>query len=886
MGKSIAGRMLAAALLLAPLLAHAVGLGKLTVLSALGQPLNAEIAVVSEQGEELDSLNAHVASQDAFAKAGIEYNPVLLGMKLDVERADGKAVLRLRTTQPVNEPFLDILVELQWSSGKLMREYTFLLDPAEYKGPQPIAAAPPPAPPVSLPTQGPTQQAAPAPQPVEEKPIAPAPEPAATAQPPTPAKEEVTEPIKEPAKAPAQEEVKEPLKEPAKEQTYEVKKGDTLGEIAHRYMLKGVTYNQMLIALFRANREAFIRDNVNLVKAGGILKIPGQDEASAVDPEEAREQVRANMAEFAEYRRKLAAAAAAAQLAKGESTGQQTAAGHITEKPAEPTPQATQDQLKLSKAEPGKAGSAANLAARGDDAVARERALAEAQSRVHELEKNVSDLQKLLEVRNEQLAELRKQAAAQQGPAPTPAPAQQQSPQPPPPQQAPQAAPQPSQQGAQPAPSLPQPPTRPAPPPEAQKPKPQSKKVAPPPPPPEPSLVDEVLENPVALGGIGAVVALLLGYGAWAWQRKKSTRTSFQESVAAGGSGGPEGGAAPGGPEQQPGGIPSQVSVSQAGVGELGADEVDPIAEADVYMAYGRDAQAEEILKEALQKDPNRVAVHAKLLEIYSGRRDTNAFEQTALKLKGLTSGTGADWEKAAALGRSIDPQNGLYGGGAAETAQTDTSLRPTPAAAPTLDFDLDSAQSNEAAKADVDFDLDTGTHEALPAEQSAFSAGGTLKMKMDKEEERTASGGLDFDLGGGDKTMPPDVGLDFELPAVTQAVEQPAAKGQAADKAGSIDFDLNLDSEAPKQASVSGAAQAPIDLSSISLDLGGAGESVAPATQTDPKWQEVATKLDLAKAYEDMGDKDGARELLNEVLKEGDAAQKGQAQQMLSSLG
>ena len=870
--------MLVAALMFSPLLAYAVGLGKLTVLSALGQPLNAEIAVVSEQPDELDSLNARLASQDAFAKAGIAYNPVLLGMRVDVVRRDGKAVLRLHTSQPVNEPFLDVLVELQWSSGKLTREYTFLLDPAEYdKGPQPIAAAPSPPPPVvSAPAQGPAPGAAPTPQPVEEKPIAATPETSPAAQPAETAKETATEQVKEPAK--------EPTKEPAKEQTYQVKKGDTLGDIARRYMQKGVTYNQMLIALFRANREAFIRDNVNLVKAGGVLKIPGQDEVSAVDPEEAREQVRQNMAEFAEYRRKLAAAAAAAKLAKGEPAGQQTAAGRITEKPAEPKPQATQDQLKLSKSEPAKPGAAASVAARGDDAVARERALQEAQSRVHDLEKNVSDLQKLLEVKNEQLAELNKQAATQQAPAPVSPPVAQ--------QQAPVVAPQPPQQAAQPAAPAPkpaatpapQPPAHPAPPVAAQKPKPLPKKVAPPPP-PEPSLVDEVLENPIALGGVGGVVALLLGYGVWAWQRKKATRTSFQEGLAAGGAGGPEGGAAPGAPDQQPGGIPSQVSVSQASVGEMGADEVDPIAEADVYMAYGRDAQAEEILKEALQKDPNRAAVHAKLLEIYSGRRDANAFEQTALKLKGLTNGSGAEWEKAAALGRSIDPNNGLYGGGQAETAQAEVLHRPTPAPAPTLDFDLDSTQSAEAAKADVDFDLGTGTHEALPTEQSAFSAGGTLKMKMGKEEERSASSALDFDLGGGDKTKPPDLGLDFELPASPSSVEQPAAQTQAADKAGGIDFDLHLDTEAPKAESGASTAQAPIDLSSISLDLGGAGESTAPATQTDPKWQEVATKLDLAKAYEDMGDKDGARELLNEVLKEGDAAQKGQAQQMLSSL-
>ena len=107
----------------------------------------------------------------------------------------------------------------------------------------------------------------------------------------------------------------------------------------------------------------------------------------------------------------------------------------------------------------------------------------------------------------------------------------------------------------------------------------------------------------------------------------------------------------------------SQTSVSQGAVGGMDTDDVDPIAEADVYMAYGRDAQAEEILKEALQKDARGIPVHAKLLEIYANRRDVKSFEQIALKLKGLTAGAGADWDKAAALGRSIDAGNGLYGG-------------------------------------------------------------------------------------------------------------------------------------------------------------------------------------------------------------------------------
>ena len=291
MGKSIAGRILAAALLLVPLLVHAAGLGNLKILSALGQPLNAEIAIVAEQPDELESLNARLASQDAFSKAGIEFNPVLLGLTIDLQRRGGKPVLVLRTKQPINEPFLDILVELQWSSGRLVREYTFLLDPPEYKGPQPIAAAPPPPPVAAAPIERPVERPAPPPPAVEEKPIAAMPAPAPPSV-PTPA------PASAPTPAPSKAE-----KPTAK--TYQVKKGDTLGEIARRYMSAGVTYNQMLIALFRANPDAFIRENVNLVRAGYVLSIPGQGDLAEVDPQEAKQQVHEHMSEFAEYRRHI-----------------------------------------------------------------------------------------------------------------------------------------------------------------------------------------------------------------------------------------------------------------------------------------------------------------------------------------------------------------------------------------------------------------------------------------------------------------------------------------------------------------------------------------------------------------------------------------------------
>ena len=126
--------------------------------------------------------------------------------------------------------------------------------------------------------------------------------------------------------------------------------------------------------------------------------------------------------------------------------------------------------------------------------------------------------------------------------------------------------------------------------------------------------------------------------------------------------------------------------------------------------------------------------------------------------------------------------------------------------------------------------------------------------------------------------------GLDFnlDLGSTEQKAEPaPAAPAAAADSGLSFDLNLDLGGGGEKKAD----APAAPDLGSISLDLGSADQTSA-APGTDPKWQEIATKLDLAKAYEEMGDKAGARDLLNDVMKDGDSAQKGQAQQLLAKLG
>ena len=864
MGRSITIAMIAAAFWLASPMVHAAGLGQLSVISPLGQPLNAEIEIVSLQPGEEEGLVARLASPDAFRAAGIDFNPALVSARFAIERRGGRPLLRVRTTQPVNDPFLEILVELQWTTGRLVREYTVLLDPPEYRGPQAIAAAPaaratPAAAPEPKPAEAPAAQPAPesarapAPAPLEAKPLpsvparAAEPAPAAEAQVEKPAAAEAEKPAAAEAEKPAAEPVGEPAA--AEEGKVAVKKGDTLSEIARQNLPRGANLNQMLIAIYRANEDAFIRKNVNLLRAGRILDIPGAEAVSAIDPEEAKRLVQAHMDDFAAYRSRLAAASTSVE-APG---GRREAEGKIEPKPQAPAA-APQDQVRLSKADPSKPAAPASRAAREDDAVARERALKETQSRVTDLERNVTDLQKLLEMKNQQLAELEKRAQAKPAPVvPVPAP----------------VAPKPVAEAPKPAPEAPKPvPQAPKPPVQAAKPQPK-----PAPPPPEPSIADEFLDNPIALAGLGGVIVLLAGYGVWTWRKKKTTQARFQDSVL--------GAASTTGSSTGTGAALAAQSVSQGSLSQplagMEADEVDPIAEADVYMAYGRDAQAEEILKEALQKDAKRTAVHSKLLEIYANRRDVTAFEQTALKLKSLTNGSGPEWDKAAALGRSIDPQSGLYGGGAAPAAVPAAAAA---AAAPNLDFDLSATSTQQAAilpefsidepkappLSGLDFDLDAAPAAAAGASaKSDFSPGGTLIMG-ERPGERTVTS------------------VDFNLDITGSSEAKSAGAAPSAD--GGLDFDISLDLGGEEKKPEPDKTAAPMDLSSISLDLGIAGEPSGSPAGTDPKWQEVATKLDLAKAYEEMGDKDGARELLNEVLKDGDSVQKGQAQQLLAKLG
>jgi len=934
---SLKASVLASALALLPLGAGAAGLGKITVLSALGQPLRAEVELMASR-EELSSITARFASHDAFKQAGLDFVPALAGVKVTLDkRPSGQSFIRLSSERPVDEPFLDFLLELSWSSGRLVREYTFLLDPP------PEMLAPKPAPQVALPTAKPaapvvTQPVmapvAPEQRVMEEKPAAKKPDDAKSAKgpveapkPPLSAKELAKE---APAAAPRESRDGQATRE------VEVKTGDTLNKIATETKPEGVSLDQMLVAIFQNNQDAFV-GNVHRLKAGKILAIPERDAVAAVTPAEARRVISAHTADFNTYRQKLAFAAGSSEAK--EQAPRQTAAGKIAPKVEEIAPAAqSKDQIKISKSESGKEARAAQgrIAALEEDLTAKGKALKEAQSRQTDLEKNVKDLQKLLDLKNQNLADLQKQAAAKPAPLPVP---EVKKPEPPAPAKVAEAvkpaeppkpveAPKPVEVTPPPVPvpAIAEKPAEPAKPVEA--PKPVAKKPAAPPPPEEPGLLDTLMDNPAIPAG-GLLVLALAGYAVFRQRRKRGSDSDATPTTTANLATNSVFGATGGQSVDTTGASSMATDFSQASISAIDSEEgVDPVAEADVYMAYGRDAQAEEILLDALKSDPARTAIHVKLLEIYAARKNTKQFETLASDLYAQTSGVGADWEKAAAMGQKLDPANPLYGGGpitpggatdttvivpadqkmhstwtmpgelsqiaqavengtATALIENDTAgaVEVAPMMPANLDFDLDlgtsakpsvssvAAPIKAAAEESLDFDL--GLDSRRPA-GPVIDPDATMILDVSKDL-KPADSSMDFKLGEDQVVTTADEGLHFDLD-LGQTPATPAPEVIDFDKtvAGGnvMDFDFNLGTSPAEQQPQ--AAEPMLDLGDINLDLG---------TPSAAGGDDVSTKLELAKAYEEMGDKEGARELLQEVVKEGSGEQQEKARGMLSRL-
>ncbi len=387
--------------------AAALDLGRLLLLSGMGEPLRAEIEVAQASPEELRTLRAQLASPGAFSQAGMEFNPALNGVTASLQnRPNGTPVIALSGRAPIQENFIDLILEAQTSTGKLTKNYALLMNsvsdrlarssstPASANSPQ-LPVVPPlvqPIPPAAAPLRPVDTSASPNPlnatsvelnaknipvyrfAPVDNT-QTPRPKPSTT---------ETSAPsaaLRAPA-VQARPKGIVPSRE-AGDRSIKVRPGDTASRLAIRYLDGQASLDQMMLAMLKANPDAFIQGNVNLVKAGAVLQIPNLDEATQIPRDEARKTVIAQTNEFAEYARRLAKSPLLV-----DSKNSRSMSGTVTAEPAKPAPAALQqDKLTLSKS-----SVSANAA---DAKLASEREAKDTSDQLAALNKNLKDLQAL-----------------------------------------------------------------------------------------------------------------------------------------------------------------------------------------------------------------------------------------------------------------------------------------------------------------------------------------------------------------------------------------------------------------------------------------------------------------------------------------------------------
>lgn len=955
--------------------AWALALGRITVQSALGEPLRAEVEIPQLSAAEADSLQAAIASPAAFRAQGMEFTGTANSVRVQVQkRSNGSAVLKLSSFQPVNDPFVDLVIDANWASGKLQRNYTLLLDP-------PATRRPAPTPTTAAQATTAAPQATPAVVPAPARPAVatrPASSPVNTAgrdlrndrdQDETATKPQRKRQAGTSAPAGSSDEVR-------------VRTGDTAGRIAAANKPAGVSLDQMLVAMLRSNPQAFVNGNINRMRSGAVIQLPDQAAAQATSAKEARQIMAAQSQDFNQFRRQLAGVAPVAPVEAASRSASGQVQAHVADAKAAT---AAPDKLTLSK------GSVKGVAA--DEQVAQQKQAADQSARADELKRNMAELS--------QIAAATKPAGTAAAPAagtpaaaapaasptvtvpaastanaaaPAPAAAADAAATPAAPA-TPEAAaadagkpgdtmPAPAAAEGEPAQAAAEP-AAPAPAPVA----PPKPVAAPAPIPEEPSFIDSLMEDPtIPLAG-AALLALLLGYGGYRVSQRRKAAAAGADSMLGdsqlsadsffGASGGQRVDTTTS--SSQMSGQSMQYSPSQ-----LDAGDVDPLAEADVYLAYGRDLQAEEILKEALRTDPNRLVLHQKLAEIYAKRHDRMAYASVANNVFALTQGKGPEWQRLADQGRILDPENLTYQLGGAPQPQagaaaapnafnpTDpsTALQGGVAAAVGFGSALAAAQAAEAAAsregpptepAGMDFDMDLELPADLP--DTAASAAPVASEPVSLPNEQDFAALAQWDTPAAPSAEPAaaaaDNGLNldlddlasFSLPATASQAPAPVAAPAPAEQSSlnALEFDLdsftlplqtqpepdggqetaplNLSSSLETLDEVQGAealtlqqpaeesdslATAPaqpevtFDLSGLSLDLGTSDIAApidavpAPSEPEDP----LATKLALAEEFNAIGDSDGARTLIEEVIAEAHGDLKAKAHSLLSQIG
>lgn len=940
--------------------AHALGLGEIDLQSSLSQPLVAEIELLEVRDLSQAEVKPSLASPDEFNKAGVERQYFLTDLKFTpIIKPNGRSVIRITSTKPVREPYVNFLVEVLWPNGRLLREYTLLLDPPMYSpspvltAPRlPVAAAPAPRP----------QAAAPVPRPVTPSASAPA-RPAA---PPAPAA----------AAAPA------PAAAPAARidgDQYKTTSNDTLWEIAQRSR-QGGSVHQAMLAIQDLNPDAFLGGNINRLKSGQVLRLPTDAQVKSRSQSEALAQVSEQNNAWREGRSVAASGARQLDATKRDTAG------------AAPAKADAKDNLKLVAADGGKstAGSDAgtgNSKALSDQLAVTKESLDSSRRESEELKGRLSDLQsqldkaqRLIELKDSQLAKLQADLAQQNNAAATPAQPVAPAVPPQPAAEAPAAPvapvvePKPAEvppaeaKPAEPAPADANPAEKPASPdfnyeesapkptpaePAAQAPttQPAAPAVAPQPAPPAKpaqapkpaapvaqtpapqSMLDEVLGNPMLLGAIGGGALLVLLLGLMMLSRRNAMKEAeLQNSLA---------------PQDDSPTFANEMDLpddSFAGLDDTASDAAlrdqaeervapqtaDALGEADIYIAYGKFSQAAELLHNAINDEPHRSDLRLKLMEVYAELGDREGFARQEQELREIGGSAGAIDQLKARYPAMALAAAAAAGGVAAADALDDFSLDDLtldePAAKPAaaddsfdlslddLDVALDEPAAPAAPLAETGFDdleLDSSFGLDAPSAPASSTAGSDMDFDLDLGGDSASTSdslSLDDDLA--------DFSLDLESeskPSVAAAEDDfmlslddeplvSEAPGAATDLDMPADFDLSLADEAPvAPAEDSFAAQLDEvsaeldDLSSdLSADLPAAqpeASSTAAGLDVDDDFDflsgtdETATKLDLARAYIDMGDSEGARDILDEVIAEGSDGQQQEARELIAKL-
>ncbi|MGH8536934.1 MAG: FimV/HubP family polar landmark protein [Gammaproteobacteria bacterium] len=964
----MAHRLVVLLLFCIPSTAYTLSLGDLQKRSQLNERFYATVPIMNAKAEELDGLTVKLADVERFKRAGLERPAFLSQLRFEVvETRDGPDYIKITSTEPIREPFINFLIEVNWSKGRLFREYAALLDPPAYKGR------------ISLP---PTRPAT------------------ARREPPRGAivRDKSTTPPWRPERRAA-------AGGPGGSYGPTVR-GDTLWEIALSVRTDPSTsVQQIMFALLHANPNAFFLDNnINALKRGAVLKLPEPGDSARMSQREAMQLVSKHSVLWEQYRQRVAASA------RPQPTGEVSSAGAAGAPAVAAGPAEDEAQLKLLAAAGGAAQPSLapgnvdkSLAIAQETVASQKQEIGELNSKLTEADEIIKLLRKQIEIKDADLARLQAKAAGAPVTPETAEPSASAIPEAAAPSQLPSQESPPAALEPGPAPGA-----ESSAPPEASLPpsiptettEPESEVAAPLPPPmpeaPAPpdggGLTDNLPGGNLGLiGGVAALVVIVVG--AALALKKRGTPDDLSRPVAEDFE--PVG--RPASPEdsgtfrmrQSPAATSESESAASAASEVIAESNIeDPLSDLDVYLTYERFEEAERLVNQAIAADPDQPDYKLRLLEVYHASGNKAAFATSAKELRDATGGQGSLWERARAMWQALSPDQPLLADEPAaasvdveESEFMDIGVAEQPRGRPgdtvaaaitttaepsvKADFDLGITKWLDAAPAGTGIDgsagaaasnaaiIDVTSRSAQDTEASEFiditapeggakSLGDTTvrvaKLAEDFSDEMTRP----MSPVVVDITSPRETGPEaaHELPGertLSSWLTEPPTKIDTpkrspmddalanfdpriatADGDDGIEFDLSdfpFEKIEEVKPAIFGKANMtldakpseppekdadPLDIMDLSAEFGLSPEDTSDLYKAINKAEaeqsgiedeadttgDVDVKLNLAKAYIELGDADGARSILEEVVQHGAEEQRQEATQLLQQLG